>query len=178
MSNLRLYSPFPMFFKGLSITLLFLLFGNFLFAQSDTLADKELISIFRKIIRTDQKYVRNNTKRDPIILRNFDIIVSITEKQGFPQLRQEYRSKKKNNLISQGAFLTFIHVLQTKPEDLLNESIINLFKTEISSGRLEKSILRNAMNIYLKTAYDKPWLIDNKDLFDFAYREWDLGNAE
>lgn len=146
-------------------------------AQSDTLKDSELIPIFKGIKKSDQLAMKSSIAKDSVIQMNFNTIINLIKKQGFPQLEQTYRRKKINSCIETGTQLTFIHVLQIKASLILNNGTIDLLKKEVNSNRMPKRILEVALKVYtydLKEGRIAPLSEKSQFYLDHAYREWDI----
>lgn len=169
-----------------SFTLVILLSGYFFcFGRTqtpiyDTLTEKELIEIFTYMKKEENSYLKMPGVRLQIFLNNFNTIVSITKSQGFPQLKKEYKLSRKRYCIFFFSSVNFLHVLQTKPEVLLNFEIINLFKIEIEFGRLDREIvsypiqaIRKLISLGHATLSQK-----NIEMLNYAASEWDIGGVE
>jgi hypothetical protein len=156
----------------------FVLITSFTFSQEHKLSDKELIKIFKNIRKTDQSHYRDSSIRNTIFRSNFQTIVNIIDGQGFPQLSKYYRSKRKRNIIDGASQITFVHVLQTKPELLLNEEMINKFKSQITKSRINVNILSFALNIFnydhSTQWYSNVWSEEVERCFYLAVKEWGI----
>ena len=155
-----------------------LLITSFTFSQEYKLSDKELIKTFKNIHKTDQSHIRDSSIRNTIFRTNFQTIVNIIDIQGFPQLSQYYKSKRKRNIIDGASQITFVHILQTKPELLLNEEMIYKFKSQITKSRININILSFALNIFnydhSTQWYPNFWSEEVERCFHLAVKEWGI----
>jgi len=154
----------------------FVLMTSLLLSQENKRSDEELIEVFKKILKTDQSHLRDSNIRHPIFRSNFETIVNIIDDQGFPQLSKYYSSRKQRNIIDDASRVTFVHILQTKPDLLLNEEIIYKFKNQIDKGRMNNVSLSLALNIinYDHVTQRDPnvWSEDVERCFKLALKEW------
>ncbi|MNX83530.1 hypothetical protein D3C86_1152960 [compost metagenome] len=138
------------------------------------MSEKELIELFKEINRSDASYLNEPEIRKKIFVRNFDTLVSLTRKQGFPGLSKTASNRK---ILESGIRGTFLHVLQTNPMYLLNPDIIALFKTELLAGRLDKQLLKFALRAF-QTDHDHQsgihWTSEITENFTLALCEWDI----
>lgn len=147
------------------------------FSQSDTLTDEELIPIFLAISKSDQTHVKEPEIRKEIFIENFNTLIGIMKKQGFPVLTKDYRRKKIKNCIHHATQMTLIHILQTNPSLLLNNGHIQLFKIAIESGKLQKNIMATALWIFetdQKEGRSEPWNDKMKHYYELALSEFDI----
>lgn len=161
------------------VTALWLVFAysSTSFSQGDTLTDKELIPIFLAISKSDQSHVKEPEIRKEIFIENFNTLIGIMKKQGFPVLTEDYRRKKIKNCIPDATQMTLIHILQTKPSLLLNNGHIRLFKIAIESGKLKKNIMATALWIFetdQKEGRSEPWNDKMKHYYELALSEFDI----
>ncbi|MBK7128784.1 MAG: hypothetical protein IPM74_02235 [Crocinitomicaceae bacterium] len=130
--------------------------------------------------KEENSYMKMPVVRLQVFLNNFNTIVSITKMQGFPSLKNEYRLRRKRDCISFFSSVNFLHVLQTKPEVLLNFEIINLFDDEIESGRLDKEIVSFSFRAIQKliSLGHASLSQNNMEMLKVASSEWDIGLIE
>lgn len=145
----------------------------------DTLNDTELIQLFSFMHKEDVSNVRNPIIRKYVIINNFNTIVSITRKQGFPNLMVHQKKLKKAAIINRCCSLTFHHILLEEPEYMLNDEVIALFKKELESSRLPQALLQNLMSVvYQQNAKDNFFSVETKNKFDVAIHEWGISLNE
>lgn len=89
-------------------------------AKDDTLSDEQLFRLFSEIDSLDQSNFDNYSKRKEIFKKNFDTIVAITRKQGFPHYSEIPKKRKKRFKVRIGCLFTFMHILQTQPDVILS----------------------------------------------------------
>jgi hypothetical protein len=109
--------------------------------QSDTLTDAQLKYVYKIISETDQSNINDNEIRFLIIQINFNQIITIIRNQGYPKYKIEPKKKKDQTIIKRATRMTFIHILQSAPEMLLDPNIIELLKKEIDSGNMPEEVL-------------------------------------
>jgi len=162
--------------KGLLIVIV--LFSFSVFGQKDILSDAQLLQLFEDVNKSDASHLNEPDIRHQIFLDNFDTIIAIIENQGFPTLSEKLRNKRNLRSIDSGVQRTFIHILQTQPELLLNEKIIALLKLEIENGRLDPKLLKVAMSVLqydIDTSEEKAvWSEETENNFYRALLEWDI----
>ena len=152
-----------------------MLIGHLNYIPGDTLNDTELIQLFSFMHKEDVSNVRNPTIRKYVIINNFNTIVSITKKQGFPKLTTQPKKRKKAAIIDRCCLLTFHHILLEVPELILNDEIITLFKKELEILRLPHALLQNVMSVvYQQNAKENFFSVETKSKFDLAIHEWSI----
>lgn len=142
----------------------------------DTLTDKQLACIFTRMVETDGSNLDNYYVRKEIFKNNFDVIILITRMQGFPQFKvSPKRRKQGRGSITVATALTFIHVLQTQPELMLNLDIITLLKGEINANRLDKRELAGMQFLHYENTRGNYLLTpETQKMFDLTVLEWGL----
>ncbi len=159
------------------LMLLFISSTACLNAQNENLSDSELIQIFTGIKKSDNLAMKSLVLKDSVVQMNFNTIIDLIKKQGFPQLEQTYRRKKKNNCVESATQITFIHILQIKASLILNNGTIDLLKTEMDNKRMPKRILEVALHIYtcdLEEGRIAPLNEKSRFYLDHAYSEWNI----
>ena len=111
----------------------------------DTLSDIELISLFQYMRKEDKSNLRRPEIRRHVILGNFNTLVRIIKNQGFPRLKTVPKRRKDKYTIIPTSELILIHILQLKPELMLNNEIIQLFDLELKSERMPAPVLQVPM---------------------------------
>lgn len=111
----------------------------------DTLSDRQLICLFQYMRKQDVSNVKHPEIREHVFLSNFYALVRIIKNQGFPSLKTEPKRRKDKYTIIPTSELILIHILQFKPELMLNNEIIPLFDLELKSGRMPAPILQVPM---------------------------------
>ncbi|WP_139134383.1 hypothetical protein [Crocinitomix algicola] len=146
------------------------------FCQSDTLTKEDIGDMFHEINKTDQTYIGENI-RDTQFVKNFNQIINLIKVQGYPKFFDNNENKKLNRSIENGTKRTFVHILQTKPELLLNTEIIDIISKEISEQRINSEIMKFALSIY---QYDMDvgridyWSESIEKNFYLAIQKWDI----
>lgn len=141
----------------------------------DTLNDTELVQLFSIMYKEDISNTRHPIIRRYVTINNFNTILSITRKQGFPKLVVQPKNQKKATIINRCCSLTFYQILVQQPEYMLNDEIIVLFKEELDALRLPQHLLQNVMaNVHEKNEKENIFSIEVKNKFDLAIHEWGL----
>jgi hypothetical protein len=141
--------------------------------QNCTYSKKEIITLFKHINKTDQSNLKKPIIRHTDFLNNFDTIIHLMYCSDYEKYRKgySYSSRQKKN-IEHGVSRTITHIFQLAPEKILNDSIISLFKNQLNSSNLKKSILINALSIY---RYDFKDDLDRlKKEYTKALTAWDI----
>lgn len=133
------------YYSGLLCFLILLTPGNASSQTIDTLSDEELINLFAYVQKQDVSNLRHIEIREHVFLSNFCALIRIIENQGFPSLKVEPRSRNKRSIIIRCSELILIHILQFKPERMLNDKIIRLFDLELKSKRMPAPVLQVPM---------------------------------
>lgn len=145
--------------------------------QTDRLNDAQVIDLFRNISRSDATFLSEPEKRKQVFIQNFDTLVSLSRKQGFPHLSSLSLTQSNEIRIHTAVGGTFLHILQTNPGRMLNPDTIALFKNEILENRLDKRLLQFALRGF---KYDRDhhagidWTTEIEENFQLALREWDI----
>lgn len=162
------------------IIIVLLFFSSSIFSQNDTLSDKQLCDLFHQIDEKDQSNFKDPELRKQLIIENFDTIISIIKNQGFPKYQNEPKKKKDKYIITMSISLNFIHILQIAPEKMLNYDVINLLKKEINNERLDKDILRDALNVLHGFNLKGQLLLNeqNQKMLLIALDEWGINLNE
>ena len=130
------------------LTLVILLFSILVFSQENcNYSKKEIISIFKRINKSDASNIKNPEIRKNDFIRNFDTIIYLMNCSDFEIPNGDY-SKKGIKRLEKGIDRTLIHIFQFSPERILNDSIINLFKSQLEISNLKQSTLITALSIY------------------------------
>ena len=179
--------------KTLKPTLLILLFLiNFnLYAQTK---EDTIVDLFKYISKVDQTYLKKSKAyiRDQIFVNNFRIINDLIGEGVLKKELLNSFSEKSVFKIDVGFHITFIHVLQTYPELILNKDYIEFIENEIVNNNFNKEFLiyplstfHYIMNYYKNDPSRKPMNISAKDfnhqydtLFYEALDRWGIEVSE
>lgn len=143
-------------------------------AYSFKLSEKEVFSFFKEIKKSDKSNLKDTAIRHAVFLANFEKLMNLTMNYGFPNGNYSPKTIKQ---ITTTTTTVFTHILQVYPKQLLNDSIIELFKKEILSGNLDKTYLETALIIF---KYDQEngripkWDEELKNFFEQAKTEWTI----
>ena len=160
-----------------NILSIFIIALSFLsFCQTDTLNRVEIENMFREINESDASHI-GEKKRCSFFIKNFHQIINLVKIQGYPKFSDEKKNKKLNKSIETGTRLTFLHILQTKPELLLNKEVIDIISCEIELKRLDREILKFVLSTYqydLDMERVSPWSESVETNFYLAIQQWDI----
>lgn len=148
----------------------------FSLCQTDTLSRLEIADMFQEINKSDQTHVGEKV-RDSFVIRNFNQIINLIKVQGYPKFSDEKKNKKLNQSIESGTRMTFVHILQIKPELLLNEKIIDIISKEVSEQRLDEELLKSALSVYqydMDTGRVPSWSKSVENNFYLAIQKWEI----
>ena len=159
-----------------TIFLFFISFGTLGFAQENcNYSEKDIVSIFKHINKTDASNIKNPEVRKNDFIHNFDTIIRIMNCSDFEIQNGNY-SKREKRKIEDGISRTLIHVFQSAPEKILNDSTIDLFKKQLEISNMKKKTLLNALSIY---KYDNSNEFGNlKSYYSKALENWDISEEE
>ncbi|MDP1726953.1 MAG: hypothetical protein Q8M15_09235 [Bacteroidota bacterium] len=111
--------------------------------------------------------VAQKIRRNQAIEDNYNALLDITNKTGFPN-RQNH---PKDSCVHDFTLVTLIHMVQSKPELIFNESIITLFEEEIKKENLKKVILLSMFSVYSRNSYPKE---KDRAMVELAIKKWKL----
>lgn len=134
------------YFRHSLLCLLVVLAPQRAHSTSDTLSDKELISLFTYMHKEDVSNVRHPEIRKHVFLFNFSVFIRIIENQGFPQFKEIPKRRKNKAIIIRTSALILIHILQYKPQQMLTDEIIHLLDRELKSQRMPPIVLQVPMS--------------------------------
>lgn len=146
------------------------------FCQTDSLNREKIAYMFHEINKSDATHIGEKI-RDSLFIKNFNQIIDLIKVQGYPKFSDEKKNKKLNQSVESGTRRTFLHILQTYPELLLNEEIIDIISNEISEQRLDAELLKIVLSAYqydLDTGNTVTWSKSVENNFYVAIREWDI----
>lgn len=158
------------------LSIFFIVLSFLSFCQTDTLSREEIADMFHDINKSDETHMGEKI-RDTLFIKNFNQIIDLIKVQGYPKFSDEKKNKKLNQSIESGTRRTFVHILQTNPELLLNKEIIDIVSTEISEQRLDAELLKFALSVY---QYDMDqgnivsWSKSVENNFYLAIQKWDI----
>src|SRR5690554_4714052 len=121
----------------MKILFLFLIsFASLANAQENcNYSKKEIINIFKHIYKSDASNINNPEIRRKDFIQNFDTIIYLMNCADFEIQNGKY-SKKEVKKIEEGLSRTIVHIFQSAPEKILNDSIIDLFKNQLEISNL------------------------------------------
>ena len=164
-----------------------ILFALFLLAMNVDLGNAQvehdvfLSKTFKKIIKSDQSNIRNNSVRDSLILENFSLIKSLLNDSVNLNTTQEL-NKRTHKRLNTGLVITFIHVLQIDPHLLLNEETVHLFAEHIDQKRISSKELKSALSVYQIDVENDRWSEESASYFkervESVKREWNIESLE
>lgn len=158
------------------LPIFFIVLSFLSFCQTDTISREEIAEMFLEINKSDQPHIGEKI-RDTLFIKNFNQIIDLIKIQGYPKFSNVKKNKKLNQSIESGTRRTFVHILQTKPELLLNEEIIDIISKEVSEQRLNAELLKFALSVYqydIDTGRIVSWskLVENN--FYLAIQKWEI----
>jgi len=157
------------------VAFVFTLTASAVFCQVDPLTKKEVLEIYQEIIDTDGSNLKNQEVREAIFVKNFETILSIIERQGSPYFPESKENRKLNGRVYIGTNITFTHILQTKPQLILNDSIISLISIEVKEGRIDSYNLKGALSLFqFDSDRDQTWTDELRKYFYLALEKWDV----
>jgi hypothetical protein len=163
--------------KRMKTLLLFSLFiVSISFAQNNcNYSEKEIVSIFKLINKSDTSNIKHPEVRRNDFFQNFDTIIRIMNCSDF-EIQSGNYSKREKRKIEDGISRTLIHIFQSAPEKILNDSTIDLFKKQLEISNMKKKTLLNALTIY---KYDNSNEFGSlKSYYSKALEEWDISEEE
>jgi hypothetical protein len=113
------------------------------------------------MISEDQTYVNNDksdiikynadkSKRHEIFKKNFDLIMQKTKVDGFPKTSfNSYQRKDSCKFLA--VEMTMIHIAQSNPQMFYSKKYVDIFKSELDKGNIEKRLLKQSSNVTAKT---------------------------
>jgi len=112
------------------------------------------------MIEADQSFVNNDrsdlqlfeadrTKRKAIIHANFDLLLEVTNQDGFPIITET--DKEEQTCRYRALTMTMIHAAQLFPERFFGPSCIAVFSGELEVGRLDRALLERASFVTIRT---------------------------
>lgn len=149
---------------------------NSVFGWSQIYTEKKLVKIFRDITRLDQSDYDKPDLRNTHFAANFEQINSLLIK-GVPLTENTTFRKRNNRKVKNGLTATYIHILQSAPSLLLNESKIEEYSNYIKQSLLSKESLEIAMEIFQadrEQNKSEPWNKETENFYKLAKKEWNL----
>lgn len=159
-----------------TLSIFIIAFTSLSFCQTSNLERENIEEMFDEINKSDASHVGEKV-RDTIFVKNFNLIIDLINNQGYPKFLDNKGNKKLNQSIENGTMRTFLHVLQTKPELLLNKEIIDLISKEVTQQRLDTKLLKFVLSSF---QYDQdignivPWSEIIEGNFYLAIKEWEI----
>lgn len=111
--------------------------------------------------------IAQRARRYKIFEDNFKVLLQITRKAGFPNAKNH----PLDSCVYDLTIATIVHIAQSKPELMFNNSIITLFEEEIKKENLNKLILFTMFIGYAK--YSNPKEKD-RPMVELAIVKWKL----
>lgn len=111
--------------------------------------------------------VAQKIRRNQAIEDNFNVLLQITKKTGFPNSQNH----PKDSCIHDFTLVTLIHIVQSKPKLIFNDSIITLFEDEIKKENINKIVLLTMFILYFKESYPKE---KDRPMVELAIKKWQL----
>ena len=174
-----------------TLLVLLLLINVNLYAQTK---EDTIVSWFKYISKVDQTYLKKSKVfiRDQIFVNNFRIINDLIDEGVLKKELLNSFSEKSVFKIDVGFHITFIHVLQTAPNLILNKDYIEFIENEIVNNNFKKEFLVYPLSIYhfnmtyyqndslKKVENGKARLIDHQydALFYEALEKWGIEVSE
>ncbi len=154
---------------------------------------QDLISkLFKQIIKEDQSHLKQQEIRNKIFVQNFNLINEQFKQNNLTNSCLNSLNKKRLKNVNTGLRVTFIHILQTKPELILNEDYIQFIEKQITENDFDKSRLKTALTIYYYDMYSsrkgnncstqnsccKKFNHEYDDLFFEAIKRWGFEESD
>jgi hypothetical protein len=83
--------------------------------------------------------------RKEIFLKNFDVLMTETKKNGFPNVNQ--KNREHDECRYDAVLATLIHICQTRPDIFYSEMTRSIFIREIEKGNLSRDLLFTPIKI-------------------------------
>jgi len=151
----------------------FLLFSS-IFSFGQTKHDS-ISKLFKQIVKDDQSHVRKPVIRNEIFVKNFNLINEQFQQNNLTSSCLNSLKKKPLENVNSGVKKTFIHILQTKPELILNEDYIQFIEKQITSNDFDKSRLKSALTMYYYEMYISKKSNNHCEKFNHEYDDLFFG---
>jgi len=157
-----------------AIAIFFFLMGLFGCKYEPVVLDYcKMISDDQTFVNTDKsdmvKFNADRKKRHKIFKKNFDLIMKKTKQDGFPYVSLNNYSQ--DSCKYWAVSMTMIHTAQSNPKLFFSKDYVDLFKTEMNKGNIEKKLLIQSSQITAKTID----LCNNlKPKIKYALDKWEL----
>ena len=134
--------------------------------------EKQVELDYCKMLEEDQSFLDNSEERNKIFEKNFNQILEKTRKEGFPTV--SFKDSKTDSCKYWSVTATLIHIVQSKPELLFDQEVIELFKKEMDKGNMDNDLLIPAFKISSKT---REFCDTLKSKIEYSTNLWGLNSS-
>jgi hypothetical protein len=113
--------------------------------------------------------VAERSKRYHTFETNFSILIQSTRDKGFPNIQNH----PDDTCVDDLAIMTLVHIAQSNPRLIFNDTIINLFTNELDKGNLREQLLYAMIIGYTKFGHP---LEKDRLIVESAIKSWKLEN--
>lgn len=170
-------------------TLTLIITSQFYYAQTK---QDTINNWFKFINKQDQSYLKIDYIRNDNFLNNFRILNEQFTQNNLKNSVLNSFNKKVINTVNSGISCTFTHILQTKPELILNNDYIEFIECQIQKNDFDPNRLKYAMaNYYYNMNYYKKFQKNNiindhadeiqhqyDELFYLAMKKWGIQESD